>query len=67
MPKAPPPDPLLLVNNLATTIGSTTAELINAVMHCREENYSWDEIAGALGVSRQAAHRRFRGYEEVSS
>lgn len=31
-----------------------------AVLHLREQNVSWEAIAAALGVSRQAVHKRFR-------
>jgi hypothetical protein len=44
-------------------IGSLQAEL-DAQLHravgaCRAEGYSWAEIAGRLGVTRQAAFKRF--------
>lgn len=30
------------------------------VLQLREQNVSWEAIAAALGVSRQAVHKRFR-------
>ena len=30
------------------------------VLRLREQNVSWEAIAAALGVSRQAVHKRFR-------
>lgn len=36
-----------------------TFVLAEQVEHCRYEGFTWDEIADALGVSRQAATRRF--------
>lgn len=56
-------DPL----DLLTTASSTVArleEVGDAVLghfvdRCRRQGHSWSEISAALGVSKQAAHKRF--------
>lgn len=40
------------------------AELQAAVQRAREEGCTWELIGHALGVSKQAAHERFRASEE---
>jgi Clp amino terminal domain, pathogenicity island component len=60
---APSPDPL---DQLATA-SRTVAELVDVgdavlghfVDQCRRSGRSWSEISGALGVTKQAAHKRF--------
>lgn len=60
---APSPDPLA---RLATASG-TSAELTQTgdslvghfVDKCRSAGHSWAEISDALGVSKQAAHKRY--------
>ncbi len=60
---APTADPL----DLLATASSTVAQLEEVgdatlgyfVDRCRRQGHSWTEISGALGVSKQAAHKRF--------
>ncbi|HLI45170.1 MAG TPA: Clp protease N-terminal domain-containing protein [Acidimicrobiales bacterium] len=40
---------------------SADAVLGHFVERCRRAGYSWTEISGVLGVTRQAAHKRFTG------
>ena len=55
------------VLDLLATASSTVAQLEEAgdavlghfVDRCRRQGHSWTEISGALGVSKQAAHKRF--------
>src|SRR5882724_13373384 len=45
------------------------AVLGHFVDQCRRSGHSWSEISGALGVSKQAAHKRFSfaGFERLAS
>jgi hypothetical protein len=53
--------------DLLATASSTVAQLEEVgdavlghfVDRCRRNGHSWTEISGALGVSKQAAHKRF--------
>ena len=59
--------PTVAVLDLLTTASATVAqleELADAVLghfvdRCRRSGHSWSEISAALGVSKQAAHKRF--------
>lgn len=56
-------DPLTLLSTAANTAQQladiTDALLDHFVNHCRQSGRSWSEISGALGVTKQAAHKRF--------
>jgi hypothetical protein len=53
-------DPILALRALGA-IAQETERLIHvAVTECRELGHSWTEVAEALHVSKQAAHRRFQ-------
>ena len=56
-------DPVLVVRMLADLRrwGDTVTRL--AVADARRQGRSWDDIAEALRVSRQAAHHRFAGLD----
>lgn len=41
--------------------------LADAVAACRRDGYSWAEIAERLGITRQAAHKRFGPHVEQCS
>jgi hypothetical protein len=51
-------DTLAEIGSLQTELD---AQLHRAVAACRDEGYSWAEIAARLGVTRQAAFKRFAG------
>lgn len=44
-----------------TSLGRSgdSAELLEEIWSCREAGWSWQQVADALGVTRQAAHKRF--------
>ncbi len=44
---------------LAEQRTAVEAELVEAVCQARADNYSWSEIGTMLGVSKQAAQRRY--------
>jgi hypothetical protein len=52
-------DPLVALRALARAQDHWDTFTARAVMDCREQGLSWNEIAIALGVSRQAAQKRF--------
>jgi hypothetical protein len=56
-------DPLDLLATASTTVAQLEevgdAVLAHFVDRCRRSGRSWTEISGALGVSKQAAHKRF--------
>jgi Clp amino terminal domain, pathogenicity island component len=56
-------DPLIQLNQASKTVTdleqTTDALLGHFVDRCRRDGCSWSEISGALGVSKQAAHKRF--------
>lgn len=62
---APGPDPLLQLTQASTLVGQleevSDAVLGHFVDQCRRAGHSWTHISEALGVSRQAAHKRFTG------
>lgn len=47
------------IAELAEKVEAVDAELTEAVRDARRANRSWSEIAAMLGVSKQAAQRRF--------
>src|SRR5262249_55969886 len=56
------------LEQLATASATATqlGELGDALLHhlvrrCRRNGHSWAEVSAVLGVSRQAAHKRFSG------
>jgi Clp amino terminal domain, pathogenicity island component len=59
----PGEDALLQLSQASkTAVGlerTTDALLGHFVDQCRRSGFSWSEISGALGVSKQAAHKRF--------
>jgi len=59
----PADDPLLQLSQASKTVTdleqTTDALLGHFVDQCRRGGHSWSEISGALGVSKQAAHKRF--------
>jgi hypothetical protein len=59
----PEGDPLLQLaqaSRTATDLEQTSDALLgHFVDQCRRSGHSWSEISGALGVSKQAAHKRF--------
>jgi hypothetical protein len=56
-------DPLVRLSQASKTVGDleqvSDALLGHFVDQCRRSGHSWSEISGALGVSKQAAHKRF--------
>ena len=54
-------DPLGALPTISALKRRPTRTFANAVRHAAL-SASWSEIAGALGVSKQAAHQRFRSY-----
>jgi hypothetical protein len=61
---APSPDPLAQLVTATETAADLTRSGDDLIGHfvdrCRQAGRSWAEISDALGVSRQAAHKRFR-------
>jgi len=57
--------PLLIVHSLAILQRENDRLMALAIRDCREEERSWAEIADALGVSRQAARRRFMHLNDI--
>lgn len=60
---APAEDPLRQLSQASKTVAdleqTSDALLGHFVDQCRRGGHSWSEISGALGVSKQAAHKRF--------
>ena len=52
--------PLDKIESLTARLDEITVERDRSVAQAMAEGASWPEIAGRLGVSTQAAHRRFR-------
>jgi hypothetical protein len=44
---------------LARALREVEAEIAGAVASARAQDFSWTQIGGALGVSKQAAHERY--------
>ncbi|HEX7132299.1 MAG TPA: Clp protease N-terminal domain-containing protein [Iamia sp.] len=64
---APSSEPLAQLSTATTTAADLTRAGDDLIGHfvdrCRQAGHSWAEISDALGVSRQAAHKRFRATE----
>jgi ClpA/ClpB-like protein len=60
---SPGEDPLVQLSQASETVAdleqTSDALLGHFVDQCRRSGRSWSEISGALGVSKQAAHKRF--------
>jgi hypothetical protein len=54
-------DPLGAVSSISA-IQKEAEEHLRVAVRAAAASSSWQEIAGALGVSKQAAHQRFRTY-----
>lgn len=52
-------DGLAAVRALADIAAAAGSELADTVEEARRQRYSWDAIAGALGITRPAAVRRY--------
>ena len=52
-------DPLELVDDIAIVEGFATDLATERVASARAAGASWEDVALRLGVSRQAAHKRF--------
>jgi hypothetical protein len=52
-------EPMLALRAVSTIVRESEAILTDAVADCRTEGRSWEEIAEALGVTRQSAHRKY--------
>ena len=55
-----PDDPLSALRRVAKARGELEREEYFEVMRARTAGVSWAGIAAALGVSKQAVHRRFK-------
>lgn len=59
-PSSGDPDrPLPRIRDLVERMRAVERELSIEVRRARNEGYSWQAIAPALGVSRQAAHKKY--------
>ena len=56
-------DPILALRALATLAQEIEKGTHQCVHDCRERGHSWNEIAEALSVTKQAAHRRYHDDE----
>ncbi|WP_052460699.1 hypothetical protein [Microbacterium gorillae] len=54
------PEPISALRALQREKARLAAEEETLVRRARVQGFSWHTIADALGVSKQAAHRRFR-------
>ena len=59
LPAGPPVDVLAWVGDADAAARQAQARLAGAVSRARLRGHSWAEIAGRLGVTRQAAQQRF--------
>lgn len=48
------------VRRVALAVEAAEVQLARDVAEARQRGLSWEDIAAGLGVSKQAAHRRFR-------
>ena len=55
-----PDDPLSSLSRVAKELRALEREEYYEVMRARQAGVSWAGIAAALGVSKQAVHRRFK-------
>lgn len=57
------------IGDLARTVRDAELQLARVVGEARQRGLTWEEVAAGLGVSKQAAHKRFRaqrvGYDDV--
>ena len=61
-----PVSALVVVGKARLAVDDAEEMLRAAVAHARSENCSWSEIGTHLGVSKQAAHERFRDVDAVA-
>ena len=62
LPSGPPLDVLDWVAGACADLGQAQRRLAAAVTRARSRGHSWTQIAGRLGITRQAAQQRF-GHE----
>ena len=53
------PGPLFILKGCARIAAEVEQDMQVYVSRARKLGHSWDEIGTALGISRQAAHKRF--------